>query len=218
MTKSLQVHSHWRSFWLPASDYGRNFEISSACKVFDVAKKPNLPYWLNLPKFAYYRRVKADASAEQSDKRQVSVRAQLKQQTIGEGVQKILLDRFISGLCTMLHIDEDESRVTPKTGLTELGVDSLVAVEFRSSFQSELDLDMPVLKVLSGASIEKMIGDAFERLSPELTLEVKREARVVEVNVEQGKVVPSEESYQSKTLVSSADVSDNSSSDGEDGA
>ncbi|KAG9570046.1 hypothetical protein KCU71_g2711, partial [Aureobasidium melanogenum] len=195
-----------------------NFEISSACKVFDVAKKPNLPYWLNLPKFAYYRRVKADASAEQSDTRQVSVRAQLKQQTIGEGVQKILLDRFISGLCTMLHIDEDESRVTPKTGLTELGVDSLVAVEFRSSFQSELDLDMPVLKVLSGASIEKMIGDAFEGLSPELTLEVKREARVVEVNVEQGKVVPSEESYQSKTLVSSADVSDNSSSDGEDGA
>ncbi|KAG9723500.1 hypothetical protein KCU73_g13691, partial [Aureobasidium melanogenum] len=169
-------------------------------------------------KFAYYRRVKADAFAEQSDKRQVSVRAQLKEQTSEEGVQKVLLDRFISGLCTMLHISEDESRVTPETGLTELGIDSLVAVEIRSWFQSELDLDMPVLKILSGASIEKMVEDAFERLSPELTPEVKREAKVVEVKVEQKKAIPSEESYQSETLVSSADVSDNSSSDGDDGA
>ncbi|KAH0404234.1 polyketide synthase, partial [Aureobasidium melanogenum] len=200
------------------SDSGRNFEISSGCKVFDVAKEPNLPYWLDLPKFAYYRRVKADAFAEQSDKRQVSVRAQLKEQTSEEGVQKVLLDRFISGLCTMLHISEDESRVTPETGLTELGIDSLVAVEIRSWFQSELDLDMPVLKILSGASIEKMVEDAFERLSPELTPEVKREAKVVEVKVEQKKAIPSEESYQSETLVSSADVSDNSSSDGDDGA
>lgn len=200
------------------SDSGRNFEISSGCKVFDVAKEPNLPYWLDLPKFAYYRRVKADAFAEQSDKRQVSVRAQLKEQTTEEGVQKVLLDRFISGLCTMLHISEDESRVTPETGLTELGIDSLVAVEIRSWFQSELDLDMPVLKILSGASIEKMVEDAFERLSPELTPEVKREVKVVEVKEEQEKVAPSEESYQSETLVSSADVSDNSSSDGEDGA
>ncbi|KAI4716245.1 hypothetical protein E4T48_07540 [Aureobasidium sp. EXF-10727] len=197
------------------SDSGRNFEISSGCKVFDVAKEPNLPYWLDLPKFAYYRRIKADAFAEQSDKRQVSVRAQLKEQTTEEGVQKVLLDRFISGLCTMLHISEDESRVTPETGLTELGIDSLVAVEIRSWFQSELDLDMPVLKILSGASIEKMVEDAFERLSHELTPEVKREAKVVEVQAEQEKVSPSEESYQSETLVSSGDVSDASSSDGE---
>jgi hybrid polyketide synthase/nonribosomal peptide synthetase ACE1 len=198
------------------SDSGRNFEISSGCKVFDVAKEPNLPYWLDLPKFAYYRRVKADAFTEQSDKRQVSVRAQLKEQTTEEGVQKVLLDRFISGLCTMLHISEDESRVSPETGLTELGIDSLVAVEIRSWFQSELDLDMPVLKILSGASIEKMVEDAFERLSPELTPEFKREGAVVEVEAVQEKVALSEENYQSETLLSSANGSDTSSSDGEE--
>ena len=52
-----------------------------------------------------------------------------KTQTTEEGVQKILLDRFIPGLYSMLHISEDESRATPETGLTELGIDSLVAVE-----------------------------------------------------------------------------------------
>jgi hybrid polyketide synthase/nonribosomal peptide synthetase ACE1 len=131
-------------------------------------------------------------------------------------VQKVLLDRFISGLCTMLHISEDESRVTPETGLTELGIDSLVAVEIRSWFLSELDLDMPVLKILSGASIEKMVEDAFERLSPELTPEFKREGQVVEVEAVQEKTAPTEENYQSETLLSSADVSDNSSSDEEE--
>mgnify|MGYP001186182469 FL=1 len=198
-------------------DSGRNFEISSGCKVFDVAKESNLPYWLDLPKFAYYRRVKAHAFAEQSDKRQVSVRAQLKAQTTEEGVQKVLLDRFISGLCTMLHISEEDNRITPETGLTELGIDSLVAVEIRSWFQSEIDLDMPVLKILSGASIEKMVEDAFERLSHDLTPEVKREE--VKVEDTQEKVsqekVPSEDNYQSEALMSSADVSDNSSADGE---
>lgn len=137
--------------------------------------------------------------------------------TTEEGVQKVLLDRFISGKCTMLHVDEDESRVTPETGFTELCIDSLVAVEIRSWFQSELHFDMPVLKILSGASIEKMVEDAFERLSPELTPEFKREGKVVDVEAVQEKVAPSEESYKSETLLSSMDVSDNSSSD-EEGA
>jgi hybrid polyketide synthase/nonribosomal peptide synthetase ACE1 len=146
-----------------------------------VAKEANLPYWLDLPKFAYYRRVKADAFAERSDKRQISVCAQLKEQSTEEGVQKVLLDRFIPGLCTMLHISEDESRVTPETGLTELGIGSLVALEIRSWFQSEVDVDMPVLKILSGASIEKMVEDAFGRLSPELTPESRRESKEADV-------------------------------------
>ncbi|KAG9856524.1 hypothetical protein KCU98_g1345, partial [Aureobasidium melanogenum] len=58
----------------------------------------------------------------------------LKEQTTKEGVQKVLLDCFISGLCTMLHIRKDESTVTPETGLTELGIDPFGAVQIRSWF------------------------------------------------------------------------------------
>ena len=109
----------------------------------------------------------------------------------------------------MLHISEDESRVTPETGLTELGIDSLVAVEIRSWFQSELDLDMPVLKILSGASIENMVEDAFDRLSPELTPGIKREGKM------EGNAKVGEDGYQSETLVSSDGVSETSSEGGE---
>lgn len=54
-------------------------------------------------------------------------------------------------------------------------------------------MDMPVLKILSGVSIEKMVGYAFERLSPELTPEVKSEAKAVEVKAEREKTAVGEE-------------------------
>jgi hybrid polyketide synthase/nonribosomal peptide synthetase ACE1 len=155
-------------------DSGRDFEISNGCKVFDAAKEINLPYWLDLPKFAYYRESKANSWAEQGNRKYVTVRAQLKEATTEEAIQGILLDRFIFGLCVMLHMAPEDNSVTPESSLVELGIDSLVAVDIRSWFQSELDIDMPVLKILSGASIENMVEDAFNRLSPALTPEVKR--------------------------------------------
>lgn len=156
-------------------DSGRNFEISNGCKVFDAIKEPNLPYWLDLPKFAYYKEYKANTLAEAGDKRQVSVRVQLKETKSEDDIKKVLTDRFISGLCRMLHMAPEDNIITPESGLVELGIDSLVAVDIRSWFQSEMDLDMPVLKILSGASIENMVEDAFSRLSPDLTPNVKRE-------------------------------------------
>lgn len=46
----------------------------------------------------------------------------------------------------------------------EQGVDSLVAVGVRSWFLKELDIDMPVLKVLGGTSVADLLDDASDRL------------------------------------------------------
>lgn len=50
--------------------------------------------------------------------------------------------------------------------LVEQGVDSLVAVEVRSWSLKELGLDIPVLKILGGASMLSMIEDAMAGISP----------------------------------------------------
>jgi hybrid polyketide synthase/nonribosomal peptide synthetase ACE1 len=50
-----------------------------------------------------------------------------------------------------------------------LGIDSLVAVEIRSWFLRELDVDLPVLKILGGCTIAEMLSFALEKLSPKLT-------------------------------------------------
>ena len=52
--------------------------------------------------------------------------------------------------------------------IDELGVDSLVAVDVRSWFLKELNVDMPVLKLLSGATVDEVLTFAQERLSPGL--------------------------------------------------
>lgn len=49
--------------------------------------------------------------------------------------------------------------------LVKVGIDSLVAVELRSWFLREMDIDMPVLKFLNGASVSDICKDALARLS-----------------------------------------------------
>lgn len=51
----------------------------------------------------------------------------------------------------------------------DLGIDSLVAVEMRSWFLREMDVDMPVLKILGGASLADLITFALENVPSELT-------------------------------------------------
>lgn len=51
--------------------------------------------------------------------------------------------------------------------LNELGIDSLVAVEVRSWFLKELKVDIPVLKVVGGASPAELCQRALENLPQE---------------------------------------------------
>jgi hybrid polyketide synthase / nonribosomal peptide synthetase ACE1 len=50
-----------------------------------------------------------------------------------------------------------------------LGIDSLVAVDLRSWFMKELSVDMPVLKIISGATIGELLERARELLDPAMT-------------------------------------------------
>lgn len=51
----------------------------------------------------------------------------------------------------------------------DLGIDSLVAVEVRSWFLKELEVDMPVLKILGGATIADLVTFAQEKLPADMT-------------------------------------------------
>ena len=78
-----------------------------------------------------------------------------------------MVESFTSRLQQILQIPA-EDEVSETISLVEQGVDSLVAVEVRSWFLKELDIDMPVLKVLGGSSITDLLEDAIGRLSPNL--------------------------------------------------
>lgn len=55
--------------------------------------------------------------------------------------------------------------------LVEQGIDSLVAIDIRAWFGRELQLDMPVIKILGGSSIADLIKDSIEDI-PETVLDL----------------------------------------------
>jgi hypothetical protein len=54
------------------------------------------------------------------------------------------------------------------TPLVDMGIDSLVAVYIRSWFQNELSVDVPVIKILGGASMADLVESALEELPQEI--------------------------------------------------
>ncbi|KND87975.1 Nonribosomal peptide synthetase 14 [Tolypocladium ophioglossoides CBS 100239] len=87
-------------------------------------------------------------------------------------------ESFIARLRRILAISADES-INERVTLVEQGVDSLMAVEVRSWFLRELDVDIPVLKILGGSSINDLLDEALKLLPPSIvdlsTLEAGRE-------------------------------------------
>lgn len=62
----------------------------------------------------------------------------------------------------------DSDSLYDTTPLVDMGVDSLVAVEVRSWFLKELTVDVPVMKILGGASIVDLVEVVVQKLPQEL--------------------------------------------------
>lgn len=147
------------------------WEISSAIRPVD-ADAENQPPWLQAPRFSWYKKARGNA-VEREDGASFSVREKLKEQTTMQGVTEALLAGFVANLYKLLGMRPEDGAISPSTPLIELGIDSLVAVDMRFWFTRELDLDLPVLKLLGGATVEDMVEDAVARLSPALIPNVK---------------------------------------------
>ncbi|KAF2646001.1 equisetin synthetase [Massarina eburnea CBS 473.64] len=93
----------------------------------------------------------------------VSVKVQLKAAKSVAQVARLLLDSFTKRVKKVLQIPSDQV-VHENETLVERGVDSLVALEIRSWFVRELDVDMPVLMILGGNSIGDLIKECMKKI------------------------------------------------------
>jgi hybrid polyketide synthase/nonribosomal peptide synthetase ACE1 len=79
----------------------------------------------------------------------------------------LIVDRFLDAFIVKLHHKlqvSSETTISQDVVLLELGIDSLVAVDLRAWFVTEVGVDMPILKILGGASILELVTDAVGRL------------------------------------------------------
>ncbi len=115
---------------------------------------------------------KADANRGQGGAA-VTVKAALLEATTPEEALGVITDAFLRKLQVMLQtqLESDEDRAGMLAANAEdTGIDSLIAVEIRSWFHKEIGVDVPVLKILGGATVAELIAFALEKLPVALTL------------------------------------------------
>ncbi|KAJ5624593.1 hypothetical protein N7510_000902 [Penicillium lagena] len=145
---------------------GRASELITGLRVLPSDETSDV-FWANNIKFSHYIRDAAETGDEKQGKAaRVAVKSQLQSAKTVEDVTTIVKAAFISKLTFALEHSEDEA-LSDSTPLIDFGMDSLVAVEIRSWFLQELGVDMPVLKILGGASVAELVDDAVEKLPEE---------------------------------------------------
>jgi len=96
----------------------------------------------------------------------IPVKVQLEAAKDVEEQSTILTKAFVAKLrASLLMDDETISETTP---LIDLGVDSLVAVEIRTWFAQEVGVDVAVLKILGGPSVQDLVEDTMVKLTATL--------------------------------------------------
>ncbi|OAA66673.1 BcPKS5, polyketide synthase [Niveomyces insectorum RCEF 264] len=103
-------------------------------------------------------------------------------------VHGIVLEAFLSRLKGILMIPQEDS-ISEKTPFVEQGIDSIMAVEIRAWFLQELDVDLPVLKILGPEStVESLLNEAIAKIPAEI-LEADKETSS-ELDASQPVLVP----------------------------
>nr|BAZ95823.1 PKS-NRPS hybrid cpaA [Curvularia pallescens] len=84
----------------------------------------------------------------------------------------VLKECTASKLRVLLGSGDDE--FPSDAPLIEMGIDSLIAVEIRSWFLKSLQIDIPVLKVLDGSSLDDVCEMAIKRLPKDLLAQIDK--------------------------------------------
>ncbi len=139
---------------------GQVYDITTGLSRFDAAE-PTL-HWHRDPRFSHFTK-REDTRAGAGG---VEGEAGLRKQSLGELVQEansreelvdVLVQGFIGRLRAQLRLGE--GAVTREHSVVELGVDSLAAVEVRAWAWKALGQDVPVMKILGGATVGEICED-----------------------------------------------------------
>ncbi|CZT02515.1 related to polyketide synthase [Rhynchosporium agropyri] len=173
-TSERDLHQTFAEAFLAGkSDSGRNPEIIAGLRRTDSNEHPPVP-WYHNPRFSHFVVEEEIAKSTGDKKNTVPVKQELESATNLDEAYQVIKTCFFNKIQITLQLAPDV-KISEQVPLSELGVDSLVAVDIRTWFQKELEVDMAVLKLLAGASIGELLHDALEKIPkifmPNLELE-----------------------------------------------
>lgn len=132
----------------------------------DPVEYPNVN-WYNNPKAWSFIKNFRQSEAAQDVVEEVPINEQLSSAESLAAATQVVADAFRAKLRRKLHLPGD-SALPGTTLLTEVGVDSLIAVDLRLWFVKELGIDVPVLQLLGGSSIDMLASGSVDKLDPML--------------------------------------------------
>ncbi|OKL60321.1 hypothetical protein UA08_04451 [Talaromyces atroroseus] len=192
---------------------GRSPEIVTGLRLINANEEEPAP-WMNIPRFQHcIDRSGTAGLREGHGNAVVAVKTRLLVASTREEALEMIQYAFFAKLqaALQLHIDDPAvQRQVLSSGADELGFDSLVAVEIRSWFLKELEVDMPVLKILGGASVSDLLIFALDKLPDELIPKVAAipEAVVNTSKIKKDTVTPH---FSPSSVISSKATSDGES-------
>lgn len=141
-------------------DSGHAPEIITGLNRHSLQADAQKPFWHENVRFCHHFLEERRQETRSTSKASLSQR--LEESEGPEQVLSIVESEFCTKLERMLQAPADSIKASQS--LLNIGVDSLIAVEIRSWFVKELDVDIPVLKILNADSIANLCQEAVSRL------------------------------------------------------
>ncbi|KAK7984741.1 hypothetical protein PG988_002363 [Apiospora saccharicola] len=158
------------AIYVGEAQHGRNPELSTGLMMIEDSEEfQNNITWFNNPMFQHCVKPSHTGDGLENtgkNRRGVLVKAQLQDAISHDDVRDIIHEAFSVKLQASLQVEE--GRHIKDLTADNLGIDSLVAVDIRSWFIKELQVEIPVLKILSGATVGEILTRAQELLPSSL--------------------------------------------------
>lgn len=130
-----------------------------------------LPYWFEDPMASHYIRNGDNADVSKTSVTKTSVKSMLASVTTREQAAKVLTDAIKPFIASMFQLpggsDIDDADFVGLQ-LDDIGLDSLLAVETRTWWLKSVQVNIPVMKLLSGISIRQLISLGIDGLPHDL--------------------------------------------------
>ncbi|KAM3444039.1 hypothetical protein NHJ13734_001638 [Beauveria thailandica] len=148
----------------------RGPEVSSSLRYVDVANDKVVPPWAYDAKFGHYLLDRsAPATGDAPDEASDSSGGRLSLAALRSAPPAECFDAILHAfqilVQKLLRLPAGE-HIPPESSVLDLGVDSLVAVKMRQWFLKELQVNVPVMKLIGGATISEVVWSVVNQVSP----------------------------------------------------
>ncbi|KAI1755490.1 putative polyketide synthase [Xylaria castorea] len=133
----------------------------------EAASAPNAPNWCSNPRFSAFITAQETIVDEEQDEVALALGEQLRQCQSEQEAYHVIEGAFATQLRVVLQMSTSDQDLMAARG-NEIGLDSLISVDIRSWFLKHLQVNVPVLRIMSNNTMASLIQFAIESLPPDL--------------------------------------------------